>query len=467
MALQFTPNPRATGNLSLAANQRARMNSIVSMDWDHITGTILINPTQGGTGISNNTASTLTFSGAYATTFTLSGTTALTLPTTGTLATLAGSEALSNKTIGNTNTVTLKDTLFTLQDDGDTTKQAQFELSGIATATTRTYTLPDVSDTLVTLGATQELDNKTLDSSVGKGTWTASGTWTLPAFTLGGTVSGGGNQINNVIIGNSSPLAGSFTSLAYSTTLTGTSTNASALAIGRQGATDPVLKVNAATSSVATGVEITGAAAAAGVNVAAISSGTNENLTINAKGSGTITLGSTSTGSIVTTRTITANTFVGAAGSNLSFTADAAANVVFAVSGAATMVLGAGTLYSNPGGTNLGLAGGYEFGALRLSKFMAPPAPTTKTGNYSLAETDTSLIFNGSGTITLTLQAASSYRGRLLFVKTIAAQAVNSASSNVVPLAGGAAGTAILAATAGKWAILQSDATNWQIMASN
>ena len=34
---------------------------------------------------------------------------------------------------------------------------------------------------------------------------------TLPAFTLGGTVSGGGKNINNVIIGATTPLAGSFT----------------------------------------------------------------------------------------------------------------------------------------------------------------------------------------------------------------------------------------------------------------
>ena len=37
---------------------------------------------------------------------------------------------------------------------------------------------------------------------------------TMPAFTLGGTVSGGGNQINNVIIGASTPLAGAFTTLS-------------------------------------------------------------------------------------------------------------------------------------------------------------------------------------------------------------------------------------------------------------
>ena len=36
---------------------------------------------------------------------------------------------------------------------------------------------------------------------------------TIGAFTLSGTVSGGGNQINNVIIGTTTPLAGTFTQL--------------------------------------------------------------------------------------------------------------------------------------------------------------------------------------------------------------------------------------------------------------
>lgn len=52
-------------------------------------------------------------------------------------------------------------------------------------------------------------------ASVG-GTWTAAATWTLPAHTLGGTVSGGGNQVNNVVIGTVTPLAGFFTSLSAS-----------------------------------------------------------------------------------------------------------------------------------------------------------------------------------------------------------------------------------------------------------
>jgi len=92
-------------------------------------------------------------------------------------------------------------------------------------------------------------------------------------------------------------------------------------------------------------------------------------------------------------------------------------------------------------------------------------APTIKTGNYSQGIHDYSLIFNGSGSITLTLLAAATYPGKILYVKTIAAQTVVSASSNVKPIDTDTAGTAILAATAGKWAMLQSDGTNWVIMA--
>lgn len=97
-------------------------------------------------------------------------------------------------------------------------------------------------------------------------------------------------------------------------------------------------------------------------------------------------------------------------------------------------------------------------------------APVTKTANYTVdsgSSKDSTIIFNGSGSLTVTLPTASSFTGRRLRLKTIAAQTVVSASSDVVPLAGGAAGTAILAATAGKWVDLDSDGTNWVITASN
>ena len=57
---------------------------------------------------------------------------------------------------------------------------------------------------------------------------------TIGAFTLSGTVAGGGNQLNNVIIGTTTPLAGAFTSLTASTTLTVTGAGSiQGLTVGR------------------------------------------------------------------------------------------------------------------------------------------------------------------------------------------------------------------------------------------
>lgn len=94
-------------------------------------------------------------------------------------------------------------------------------------------------------------------------------------------------------------------------------------------------------------------------------------------------------------------------------------------------------------------------------------APVTKTAAFTVADTETNIIVNGTASVTVTLPAASSFTGRTINIKTIAAFTVVSASSNVVPLTSATAGTAILAATAGKWATLVSNGTNWVIMAGN
>jgi len=116
---------------------------------------------------------------------------------------------------------------------------------------------------------------------------------------------------------------------------------------------------------------------------------------------------------------------------------------------------------------NVGIGAASPTSRLTVAGPASFQAPSTIVTNYSMTATDSSLIFNGAGSITLTLQAASSYTGRILYVKTIAAQTVVSASSNVVPVNSATAGTAILAAVAGRWAVLQSDGTNWVIMAAN
>lgn len=89
-------------------------------------------------------------------------------------------------------------------------------------------------------------------------------------------------------------------------------------------------------------------------------------------------------------------------------------------------------------------------------------APVTKTADFTVANGETWLINNKSGsTCTVTLPAASSNTGRVLHFLNYQAYTVVSASSNVVPLIGGSAGTAILAAVAGDTATLVSDGTNW------
>jgi len=91
--------------------------------------------------------------------------------------------------------------------------------------------------------------------------------------------------------------------------------------------------------------------------------------------------------------------------------------------------------------------------------------PVTKTADFTVGLGEVWIINNKSGsTCTVTLPTASSYAGRALTFQNYQAQFLVSASSNVVPLGGGAAGTAILENVAGNWATLVSNGTNWIMM---
>ena len=142
------------------------------------------------------------------------------------------------------------------------------------------------------------------------------------------------------------------------------------------------------------------------------------------------------------------------------------------VSGLAALVA---AFLAAPSSANLGAMLTDETGS-GLNVFNAQPtitglrraAPVTKVADFTLADAEDYLINNKpAAACVVTLPAASSYTGRVVTFKTVQAFAINSASSNVVPRAGGAAGTAIVSGTAGNWAELVSDGSNWVIMAGS
>jgi hypothetical protein len=105
---------------------------------------------------------------------------------------------------------------------------------------------------------------------------------------------------------------------------------------------------------------------------------------------------------------------------------------------------------------------------VQVNGSFAGPLPVTVATDYTVAEGVLWVISNRGASNTLTLPAASTNGGRVLFILNIGgAFSVVSASSNVIPRAGGSASTAILPATDGAWAMIVSNGTNWQIMASS
>jgi hypothetical protein len=168
----------------------------------------------GGTGVANTgktitLGGNLTTSGAHSTALTTTANTTLTLPVTGTLATLAGTETFTNKTL-------TAPVIATIVNSG-------------------TLTLPTSTDTLVGRATTDTLTNKTITGAV---------------ITTG--------SINNTPIGASTANTGAFTTLAASGAVTLTSatdaTNLTTAAVVLSGGL-------AVTKSMFVGINITGAGA--------------------------------------------------------------------------------------------------------------------------------------------------------------------------------------------------------------
>lgn len=124
------------------------------------------------------------------------------------------------------------------------------------------------------------------------------------------------------------------------------SASATALTAGLSGTSNPGFVVDASTGTSATGVKIKSAAAGGGVAISTISSGTDESLTIDARGAGTIALNGTATGIVTSPRVIKAVTATAAtAGGVKAFGMGTSTVGIFWGSGTPTISAGQGSLY--------------------------------------------------------------------------------------------------------------------------
>lgn len=151
-----------------------------------------------------------------------------------------------------------------------------------------------VAAAVVSTGAAENL---TVDAK-GTGTVTLNGVGGTGAVQVGGA--GSGNNATGVKITPAAAASGvdvAAVSTGGNEVMTIEAKGTSSLKLNATSAcTGPVQIGGAASGNNATGLTVTPAAAASGLAVAVVSTGGNEKLTIDAKGSGTITIGGTSTG---------------------------------------------------------------------------------------------------------------------------------------------------------------------------
>ena len=108
------------------------------------------------TGITGSFTGNVVSGNLYSGSSTISGPSTVNSLIVNTAATVGGNLSVTGNT-SLTGNLIVSDAKFYIVDDIDPTKKAQFQLSGITSGITRTYTLPDSSSTLVDLATTQTI----------------------------------------------------------------------------------------------------------------------------------------------------------------------------------------------------------------------------------------------------------------------------------------------------------------------
>jgi len=247
-----------------------------------LTGTV--SPANGGTGVANNSSSTLTISGAYPLGLTLSASTSLTLPTSGTLATTANTVASLGGTTGTIALGTgLSITTGTLNvANGATGTVTSVAVSGGTTGLTTSGGPVTGAGTITFAGTLAVGSGGTgVTTSTGSGANVLSTSPVLTTPTLGAATA---TSVNGLTISSTTGVLSitNLKTLAASNSLTFAGTDGSTLNVGAGGTLAALAFLSAAPAGTLTGSTLASGVTASSLTSVGTLTGLSVNGTINA-----------------------------------------------------------------------------------------------------------------------------------------------------------------------------------------